>query len=75
MSLNISIFAQKTGEIWDCHTVNRSSKFLTLSRLLYNTSIKIINILIHIIRKSNGTGGLTNIQVNNTLKILRFNYN
>jgi Secretion system C-terminal sorting domain/Pregnancy-associated plasma protein-A len=67
-----SVLAQsKVGQIWKCSTeenlTSNTIKFFDdLSTTVTTDTIpKIINIFIHIIRRSDGTGGLTDAQVNN----------
>jgi hypothetical protein len=68
---------QNIGQVWSCQTrTTLESKMETISLLSlpYNTDAKIINIFIHIIRRNDGTGGLTNEEVNNNITNLRDDY-
>lgn len=55
---------KKVGQIWHCNTADNLTPS-TISNLSIesitsaDTSLKIINVFIHIIRRSDGTGGLT----------------
>lgn len=70
--LNNFIFAQKTGEVWNCYTTAQNTKELINTR--FNTNPKFIKIFVHIIRRSNGTGSLTNVQINNSILNLSSDY-
>jgi hypothetical protein len=68
-----SIFSQQIGEIWQCQT-SQSLKSAELLSGSYDLNAKVVDIFVHIIRNNNGTDGLTNNQVDNTLNQLRFDY-
>ena len=75
----MTVEAQKIGEVWNCHTAEDvNSKSLNqrdiISRNAFDTSPKIINIYVHIIRQSSGSGGLSSLEVNSTLKLLYLDY-
>ena len=77
---NSNINAQKkVGQIWHCNTADNLTPS-TISNLSIesitsaDTSLKIINVFIHIIRRSDGTGGLTDAQVNNWMTRLCNDY-
>lgn len=77
---NSNINAQKkVGQIWHCNTADNLTPG-TISNLSIesitsaDTSLKIINVFIHIIRRSDGTGGLTDAQVNNWMTRLCNDY-
>jgi len=63
--------------VWHCNTaenvtIDQISKLAVLSTS--DTTLKIINVFIHIIRRSDGTGGLTNDQVNSWMTLFRNDY-
>lgn len=63
---------QRVGQIWRCNTADNltSATINTISlesTTAIDTSLKIINVFFHIIRRNDGSGGLTNDQVNNWL--------
>lgn len=75
----MTVEAQEIGEVWNCHTAEDvNSKSLNqrdiISRNAFDTSPKIINIYVHIIRQSSGSGGLSSLEVNSTLKLLYLDY-
>ncbi len=74
-----SVAQRSVGQIWYCRTTQNSppktiKDISMLSTSTVDTSLKIINIYIHIIRRNDGTGGLTNAQVNNWISILCNDY-
>ena len=74
-----SIFLSKgqVGQIWQCHTQPTQSSFSNYSSTDYfsvDESNKILNIYFHVIRRSDGTGGLTNTQISNTIQRLFNDY-
>jgi len=72
--LNTSIFAQNTGEVWNCQTIGQNYKSLEINKVAFTTEPKFINVFIHIIRRSNGTGGLSDNEINNSLTLLSSDY-
>lgn len=67
------------GQIWQCNTMESSLKISTSTTLatiavVFDTSPKIINVFVHVINRDNGTGGLTNAQINNWLSLFCSDY-
>ncbi len=73
---SFSSFSQSIGEIWECNTDAPKSKtmYVNTNESSFNTYIKHIRIFVHVIRKDNGTGGLSSEVVNNSLSILKDDY-
>jgi len=73
-----SSIAQEIGQIWGCRTqIDASTKLHTIPELrlgTVDTSPKIISIFVHILRRNDGTGGLTNNQVDNWVTHFRNDY-
>lgn len=66
-----SISANTATRTWSCQTREQvKTKSTYLHNLPFDTDIKQVNIYIHIIRDSDGEGGLSTSDVNRTLEIL-----
>ncbi len=67
------------GKIWQCQTMvgytptNFSNQAATLATV-FDTSPKIINIFVHVLNRNDGTGGLTNAQVDAWILLLCNDY-
>lgn len=76
----INVYSQiGTGLIWRCNTMQPNLKTYSSSTLLstatvFDTNPKIVNIFVHIVNRDNGTGGLTNAQIDNWLSLLCNDY-
>lgn len=64
------------GQIWKCNTVESGNLKTTsiVATTNVDTSFKIINVYIHLVKKSDGSGGLSEAQVNNWLSLLHYDY-
>jgi len=66
----------KVGTIWHCNTDELTEESLHKSRvalsltLPYDTQAKIINVFVHVVKRDDGTGGLSNTQVSNWITVL-----
>lgn len=73
LSNSLNIAAQDDiGQIWDCKTAS-SEKLKSLSIIteaVVDTSPKTINIFFHILRRNDGTGGLSQEQIDNWISVL-----
>lgn len=75
------IIAQ-TGQVWQCNTDEswnslRQSSFnhqMSLLTTPIDTSAKVINIFVHVLRRTDGTGGLSNVQVSDWIELLCQDY-
>ena len=76
--VNSAIAQEKIGQIWECHTrVDVSNKMQIAPALRLGTvdiSAKAIYVFVHVINRDNGTGGLTNVQVDNWMSHFRSDY-
>lgn len=69
--------SQDIGEIWNCYTVNqttKSLKFVSLDNEDVDESIKIVNIFYHVIRRNDGSGGLTDSEISANIDRLNNDY-
>lgn len=67
----------KIGEVWKCNTVETLVKLKSetnISELSVDMSPKIVNTFFHILRRNDGSGGLTQAQVNNWISVLCNDY-
>lgn len=67
------------GQIWQCNTMESglkisSSTTLATVAVVFDTTPKIINVFVHVINRDNGTGGLTNAQIDNWLSLFCSDY-
>lgn len=65
---------QEIGETWSCHTKNSTKSHIEITTLPYNTDPKIVNVFLHVIRRNNGSQGLTTAEINDNLALLRNDY-
>jgi hypothetical protein len=78
--LSQDIIAQ-TGQVWQCNTDEswdslreRSSNQMSLLTTPIDTSAKVINVFVHVLRRTDGTGGLSNAQVSDWIELLCQDY-
>lgn len=77
LMLNTPILkGQTSGEIWSCHTTYQSnySNYSSVDGQIVNENPKILNVYFHILRRTDGTGGLSTQQINNTITRLYSDY-
>jgi len=76
--VNSAIAQNNIGQIWECHTsVDVSNKMQLAPALRLGTvdiSPKIVCVFVHVVNRDNGTGGLTNVQVDNWMSRFRSDY-
>jgi hypothetical protein len=78
-TFTINVNAQVSiGEVWGCHTYVDTSNDIQLTGTLSDAPIdmppKIVNVFVHVVRTSSGTGGLTTDQVENWISHLHNDY-
>ncbi|MFZ5986711.1 MAG: hypothetical protein ACOYWZ_06265 [Bacillota bacterium] len=79
LSFTNNIEAQtKLGEVWKCNTAESLVRLKSETNISELTSVdmspKIVNTFFHILRRNDGSGGLTQVQVNNWISVLCNDY-
>jgi hypothetical protein len=76
LSISLNIRGQNDiGQIWQCNTVSPENiKGLSIITEAVDTSPKIINAFFHILRRNDGTGGLSQAQVDNWISVFCQDY-
>lgn len=64
------------GHIWKCNTVINEKDYdsFSISKSVVDYFPKYINVYVHVLRRDNGTGGLSQLQIDEWLSILCSDY-